>query len=130
LLHNKSSIGGRLMPRCIFFIYFFTAPFDAPNNGTTSPTRSAPVTSPLKRPPHRRRQLSVGCCVPPSNSGHLRPRVRPSINFFCRLVRPPKRRAAVLPTHSDPASPLLNRGDIAVQRTANGLGESRSSCSC
>jgi hypothetical protein len=24
---------------------------------------------------------------------------------------------------------LLNRGDIAVQRTANGLGESRSSCS-
>ncbi len=25
--------------------------------------------------------------------------------------------------------PLLNRGDIAVQRTANGLGESRSSCS-
>jgi hypothetical protein len=24
---------------------------------------------------------------------------------------------------------FLNRGDIAVQRTANGLGESRSSCS-
>ena len=24
---------------------------------------------------------------------------------------------------------ILNRGDIAVQRTANGLGESRSSCS-
>ena len=29
--------------------------------------------------------------------------------FFRRLIRPPKRRAAVLPTRSDPASPLLQR---------------------
>ena len=29
--------------------------------------------------------------------------------FFCRSIRPPKRRAAVLPTRSDPASPLLQR---------------------
>jgi hypothetical protein len=29
--------------------------------------------------------------------------------FFCRLIRPPKRRAAVLPTRSNPASPLLQR---------------------
>ena len=29
--------------------------------------------------------------------------------FFCRLIRPSKRRAAVLPTRSDPASPLLQR---------------------
>ncbi len=84
LLHNKSSIGGRLRPRCIFiFLFlFFAAPFDAPNNETTSPTRSAPVASPLQRPPHRQRQLLVGCCVPPSNGGHLRPRVHPSLYFF------------------------------------------------
>jgi hypothetical protein len=109
LLHNKSSIGGRLRPRCIFIFLFFAAPFDTPNNGTTPPTRSAPVVSPLQCPPHCRRQLSVGCCVPSSNGGHLRPRVRPSLYFFCRLIRPPKRRAAVLPTRSDPASPLLQR---------------------
>ncbi len=64
--------------------------------GTTSPTRSAPVATPLQRPPHRQRQLAVGYCVPPSNGGHLRPRVRPSIYFFSRLIRPPKCRAAVL----------------------------------
>jgi hypothetical protein len=29
--------------------------------------------------------------------------------FFRRLFRPPKRRAAVLPTRSDPASPILQR---------------------
>jgi hypothetical protein len=29
--------------------------------------------------------------------------------FFCRLIRPSKQRAAVLPTRSDPASPLLQR---------------------
>ena len=31
----------------------------------------------------------------------------PILSIFCRLIRPPKRRAAVLPTHSDPALPLL-----------------------
>jgi hypothetical protein len=36
----------------------------------------------------------------------------------------------VHPTTGETISSFLNRGDIAVQRTANGLRESRSSCSC
>ncbi len=46
------------------------------------PTRSALVASPLQRPPQRRCQLLFDCCVPSSNGGHLRPRVRPSLYFF------------------------------------------------
>ena len=106
-IFNRRPSTPRAQPISLFFCR--SPPFDAPNNRTTTPTRSAPVASPLQRPPHRRRQLSVGCCVPPSNGGHLRPRVRPSLYFFGRLIRPPKRRAAVLPTRSDPASPLLQR---------------------
>ncbi len=92
-----------------FLFLFFAAPFDTPNNGTTSPTHSVPVASPLQCPFHCRQRLLVGCCVPTLNGGHLRPRVHPSLNLFCRLFRPPKRRAAVLPTRSNPALPLFQR---------------------
>jgi hypothetical protein len=81
-IFNRRPSTPRAQPISLFFCR--SPPFDAPNNGTTTPTRSAPVpvASPLQRPPHRRRQLSVGCCVPPSNGGHLRPRVRPFPFFF------------------------------------------------
>jgi hypothetical protein len=89
-IFNRRPSTPRAQPISLFFCR--SPPFDAPNNGTTTPTRSAPVpvASPLQRPPHRRRQLSVGCCVPPSNGGHLRPRVRPSLYFFGRLIRTPQ----------------------------------------
>jgi hypothetical protein len=86
-IFNRRPSTPRAQPISLFFCRL--PPFDAPNNRTTNPTRSAPVASPLQRPPHRRRQLSVGCCVPPSNGGHLRPRVRPSLYFFGRLIQPP-----------------------------------------
>ncbi len=53
-------------------------------------THSAPVTSHLQCPSHRRCQLLVGCCVPPSNGGHLRQRVLPSLYFFCQINIPPQ----------------------------------------
>jgi hypothetical protein len=110
LLHNKSIIGSRLRPRCILIFFIFCRSIRRPKQWDNVPHTFCPVASPLQRPPHRQRHLSVGCCVPPSNGGHLRPMVRPSIYFFFRLIRPPKRRAAVLPTRSDPASsPLLQR---------------------
>ena len=37
-------------------------------------------------PTHRRRQLSVGCCIPPLNGDHLRPRVRPSLYLFLLII--------------------------------------------
>ena len=81
-IFNRRPSTPRAQPISLFFCR--SPPFDAPNNGTMTPTRSAPVpvASPLQRPPHRRRQLSVGCCVPPSNGGHLRPRVRLSLYFL------------------------------------------------
>ncbi len=38
--------------------------------------------------PHHPRQLLVGCCVPPSNGGYLRPSVRPSLSFFLINLTP------------------------------------------
>ncbi len=39
---------------------------------------------------HHRCQLLVGCCVPPSNGGHLRPRVLPSCYLFCQIISHPQ----------------------------------------
>jgi hypothetical protein len=78
-----SSSGGHLRPRRILSSIFFLVQFAARNKETTPPHtfQSAPAVSPLQCPSHRRCQLLVGCCVPPSNGGHLRPRVRPSLYF-------------------------------------------------
>jgi hypothetical protein len=114
LLHNKSIIGGRLRPQCIFIVFIFCRSIRAPNNWTTSPTRSALVASPLQRPPHCRRQLVVGYCVPPSNGGHLRPRVRPSI-YFLLLINSTPQTTGSRPPHtfqpslaSSPTHPLTS----------------------
>jgi hypothetical protein len=48
----------------------------------TPPPRSSLVASSLQRPPQRRRRLVFDCCVPSSDGGHQRPRVRPSLYFF------------------------------------------------
>ena len=49
LLCVKCSIGGHLWPRPSPSLNYFhrLPPFNIPNNGTMSPTRSAPATSPL-----------------------------------------------------------------------------------
>ncbi len=55
-----------------------------------NPTRFAPVTTLLQRPLHHCHWLSVGCCVPLSNGGHLRPRPCPSLYFLmCFVCAPP-----------------------------------------
>jgi hypothetical protein len=88
-IFNRRPSTPRAQPISLFFCC--SPPFDALNNGTTTPTRSAPVASPLQRPPHRRQQLLVGCCVPPSNGGHLtRPRVRPFSQFFLSINSTPQ----------------------------------------
>jgi hypothetical protein len=43
---------------------------------------SAPSPPPMI---HRCHQLWVGCCIPPSSGGHLRPRVGPSLYFLMWL---------------------------------------------
>ena len=59
--------GGRPRPRRMFFYYKFSSIIlMAKRRHGVSPTRSAPVVSPLQDHYHRRRQLLVGCCVLPS----------------------------------------------------------------
>ena len=59
--------------------------------------RPTPPLSPRAPSPppmiHRCRRLSVGCCVPPSSGGHLRPRVSPSLYFLMWLKSMPPRQA-------------------------------------
>jgi len=49
------------------------------------PTRSKPHAPPLRHPFHRGRNLLVDCCILSLNSGHLRPRPRPSLCFLMDL---------------------------------------------
>ncbi len=46
------------------------------------PTCSAPAASPPQFSSHLRRQLMVGCCVPPSNGSHLRLMHLPPLSFL------------------------------------------------
>jgi hypothetical protein len=100
--------GGHLRTQLYFFFQLLSS-----INSTAKkwqgvyPTRSAPAVSPPQCPSHLRRRIMVGCCVPPSNGGHLRLTHPPPLSYFCQLIRRTKRQAAVLPTRSDPASPLL-----------------------
>ena len=58
---------GHPRPRRIFFYYKFSSIISmAKQWHGISPTRSAPVASPLQDPYHRRCRLLVGCCVLPS----------------------------------------------------------------
>jgi hypothetical protein len=98
-----SFVGGRLRPRCILFSIFFSSFHSPPGTmRQRPPTRSTPIASPLQRTPHHRHRLLVDCCVFRLNGGNLRPRHRPSLNFFSIPIRRPKRRENVLPTCSDP----------------------------
>ncbi len=120
LLHLLCRAGVLLVGCCVIFIrrwpskattYFHCRFFSllvcrSKRRDNTPPTHSALVAFPLQCPFHRRGQLLVGCCVPPSNGGHLRPRVLPSLYFFCWFISHPKWRATVLPTCSNPALPL------------------------
>jgi hypothetical protein len=44
--------------------------------------RPAPAASPPQCPSYLRRRLMVGCCVPPSNGGHLRLTHPPPLSFL------------------------------------------------
>jgi hypothetical protein len=85
------SIGGRLRPRRIFVFMFVQRSVHRPKQwyGVT-PTRSVQVARPPEYHPHRDRGLSVGCCFVCSNSGHLRPRPRPSLCFLRGCVSAPQ----------------------------------------
>ena len=90
-----------------YFRFFKPLQIDTRFEEITPPTRSALAASPLQRPPYRRRQLISDCCVPQLHCGQLRPMVLPSLYFFRRSICRPKRRATVLPRHTNPAtSPL------------------------
>jgi hypothetical protein len=64
-----------------------------------------PFASPLQRPPSRRHHRSVGCCVSLSNDGHLRPVLRPSLNFSMGAISAPQTKAS----NAARASPATGR---------------------
>ena len=109
LLHNKSSIGGRLRPRCIFIFFIFCRSIRRPKQLDNVPHTFRPgrVSSPT--PPSLSTTTFGWLLCPPIKRRPSKAKGPPIYLFFCRLIRPPKRRAAVLPTRSDPASPLLQR---------------------
>ena len=110
LLHNKkSSIGGRLRPRRIFIIFIFCRSIRLPKQWDNVPHTFRPgrVSSPT--PPSPSTTTFGWLLCPPVKRRPSKAKGPPIYLFFCRLIRPPKRRAAVLPTRSDPASPLLQR---------------------
>ncbi len=102
-----SFVGGHLRPQRIFVVVFFLLICRSKQRDNTPPHVPSRLPLLFNTPPTIDANFLVGCCVPPSNGGHLRQRVLPSLNFFCQLISHPKQRATVLPTHSNPASPLL-----------------------
>jgi hypothetical protein len=72
------------------------------------PTRSAPAASPTQCPSHLRCRLMVGCCVPPSNGGHLRLTHPPPLSFLS-INSSPQTIGTVLPRRSAPAASPLRR---------------------
>ncbi len=104
-----SFVGGCLRPRCIFVVVLFLRWFTAPSKETTPPHTFRPgrlsssMPLPLAMP-------TFGWLLCPSIKQRPSKAKGPSILlFFCRLKSQSKRRATVLPTRSDPASPLLQR---------------------
>jgi hypothetical protein len=64
-----------------------------------------PFASPLQRPLSRRHHRLVGCCVSLSNDGHLRPELRPSLNFSMGAISAPQTKAS----NAARASPAAGR---------------------
>ncbi len=76
-------VGSRLRPQCTLFLTFFSLFHLPPRTmGNRPPTHSTQVASPLQRTPHHQHQLLVDCCVFQLNSGNLRLRRPPSLNFI------------------------------------------------
>jgi hypothetical protein len=94
LLCVKFSIGGRLWPRPSPSLYFFVACLhSSPQTMGQCPPHVPPRSRLLSNAPLTvDNNFSVGCCVPPSNGGHLRPRVRPSLFFVVDYFDPPNDR--------------------------------------
>ena len=78
-------------------------------------------------------QLLVGCCVPPSNGGHLRPRVSPSLYFLMGLVLAPQtREPAMAPPHPMVQAlhgPMGSHGAMSWGHGGCCRGEKGQSCS-
>jgi hypothetical protein len=64
-----------------------------------------PFTSPLQRPPFCQHHCLVGCCVSLSYDGHLRPDLRPSLNFLMGAISAPQTKAS----NAARASPVAGR---------------------
>ena len=103
---NQSSIGGRLRPRCIFIFFIFCRSIRRPKQWDNIPHTFRPgrVSSPT--PPSPSTTTFGWLLSPPIKRRPSKDKGPPIYLFFLSIL---KRRAAVLPTRSNPASPLLQR---------------------
>jgi hypothetical protein len=110
LLHKKSIINWRPSKATMYFYFFiFCRSIRRPKQWDNVPHTFCPgrVSSPTPLSPSTTTFGWLLC--PPIKRRPSKAKGPPIYLIFCRLIRPPKRRATVLPTRSDPASPLLQR---------------------
>jgi hypothetical protein len=106
----KISIGSRLRPGPSPSLYFFVARLHStPQTMGQRPPHVPPRSHLLSNAPLTVDNNFRLVVVSPIKRRPSKAKGPPISLFFWSIIRPPKRRAAVLPTRSDPASPLLQR---------------------
>jgi hypothetical protein len=109
LLHNKSSIGGRLRPQCIFIFFIFCRSIRHPKQWDNVPHTFRPghVSSPT--PPSPSTTTFGWLLCPPIKRRPSKAKGPPISLFFLSINSTPQTTGSRTPTRSDPASPLLQR---------------------
>jgi hypothetical protein len=82
-------------PLLSLFLFFVCSICHPKRRVNVLTTRSTLAASPFQRPPHRRRQPTVGCRVSPSSGSHPRLVLRPSlISLMGAILAPQSRESA------------------------------------
>jgi hypothetical protein len=92
-----------------FYFFYFLPLHSTPQTMGQRPPHVPPRSRLLSNTPLTVATTFGWLLCPPIKRRPSKAKGPPISLFFCRLFRPPKQRAAVLPTRSDPASPLLQR---------------------